>query len=180
MKNTRTLVYQENISRRELAGIVKAAGLPVSVLALCLYTISSFAAFGTGLVCPLSGAMWITGFFAALLVPSMRREVIRQTLITVTTYCVTLLALKTVIGIVSGVSAAMIAASFDQAVPAATGNAIPGYLQNILWFSAVLIPIGFMGMQGKRLLQFHRNRSLSAAFSRFRDIRQTGWEGRGL
>lgn len=179
MKGTKDHVYRENMSRKEAVGIAKAAGLPLSVLALCLYTISSFGAFGTGLVCPLSGAMWMTGFITALFVPSMRREVIAQTQITIATYCVTLLMLKIVIGVVSGVSSAMIAASFDQAVPAPTGNAIPGYLQNILWFSAVLIPLGFIGMQGKRLLQFHKNRSLSATFSMFRDIRQIRKEGRG-
>lgn len=81
---------------------------------------------------------------------------------------------KVALGIVSGVSAEMIAASFNQSIPTSTGNAMPGYLQNLLWFSAIGIPIGQVGMQGKRLLQFHHNKSLQKTFGQKRGMRDSG------
>ena len=86
----------------------------------------------------------------------------------------TLLGFKVALGIVSGVSAEMIAASFNQSIPTSTGNAMPGYLQNLLWFSAIGIPIGQVGMQGKRLLQFHHNKSLQKTFGQKRGMRDSG------
>ena len=51
---------------------------------------------------------------------------------------------------------------------------MPGYLQNLLWFSAIGIPIGQVGMQGKRLLQFHHNQSLQKTFGQKRGMRDSG------
>ena len=68
----------------------------------------------------------------------------------------------------------MIAASYDQAIPTSTGNAIPGYLQTMLWFVAVLLPVGDISMQVKRLFQFKRNQSLQKTFGQKRGLRDNG------
>ena len=81
---------------------------------------------------------------------------------------------RLLLGIISGASSEMIAASYDQAIPMSTGNAIPGYVQTMIWFVAVLVPIGFIGMQGKRLLNFRHSQTLQKMFGQKRGIRNSG------
>lgn len=175
-RQTETLTYKRNMSKDELFRIMKAIGLPLMVFALELFTINNFGAFGTKLICPFSGAMWAVGVVVAFLMPSQRHETLNQTLIVCSIYCLALLGFKIVLGVVSGVSSEMIAASYDQALPTSSGNTIPGYLQTMLWITAVMLPLGNIGMQGKRLFNFRRARSLERTYDIERDIRSAGKE----
>ena len=65
-KNKEPLTYRQNVSRQEAYRIIKAVGCPLAIFALALFTISSFANFGTKLICPASGAMWIMGVIVAI------------------------------------------------------------------------------------------------------------------
>lgn len=171
-----TLTYKQNMSRQEAFRVVKAVGYPIGVFMLALFTISNFAAFGSKLICPLSGAMWFIGLVVAIMMPAQRREILNQTLAMITIYYFALLGLKIILGVVSGVSSEMIAASYDQAIPTSTGNSIPGYLQTMMWFVAVLMPIGHITMQAKRLKDFKHNQSLERTFGQKRGIRNSGHE----
>lgn len=171
VRNQDTPTYSSGMSKNEAYRILKAVGLPLMVFGLELFTISNFAAFGTKLICPLSGAMWLVGFIVAWLMPSMRKETLNQTLIICTIYCLALLGLKMLLAVVSGVSSEMIAASYDQAIPTSTGNAIPGYLQTMMWFVAVLLPVGNIAMQVKRLFNFKKSQTLQRTFRQIRGTR---------
>lgn len=168
------LTYKRNLTRQEFSHVAGAVLYPLGVFMFGDYVIADFASFGTKLICPLSAAMWIAGFVIAVLMPSMRREIISQTIKMNLIYYATLYGLKIVIGMVSGVSAEMIAASYDFAIPTSTGNAVPGYLQNILYFTSVLTPASFVAMQVKRLSEFSKNSSLQKAFGRTRSFRNSG------
>ena len=168
------LTYKRNMSRQEFSHMAGAVLYPLGVFLFGVFVISDFAAFGTKLICPLSAAIWIAGFVIALLMPSMRKEILRQTIKMNLVYYATLYGLKVVIGMVSGVSAEMIAASYDFAIPTSTGNAVPGYLQNILYFTAVLTPASFVVMQIKRFSEFSKNISLQKSFGRTRSVRNSG------
>lgn len=109
-----TLTYKQNMSKAEVFRVIKAIGLPLLVFGLGLFTISNFANFGAKLICPLSGAMWATGFLVALLMPSQRQETLNQTMVVCSLYFLALLGLKILLAVVSGVSSEMIAASYDQ------------------------------------------------------------------
>ena len=171
-----TLTYKKNMTKSEVLRIIAAIGIPLAVLGLGMYAISSFANFGEKIICPLSGAMWSAGFFAALFVPSQRAEIMNQTMAVCTLYYMGLLGLKILLGLSAGVSTEMIAASYNQAIPVSTGNAMTGWLQNVLWFSAFGIPIGQVSMQGKRLFMFQKSRSLERTFRQRRGLRNSGRE----
>ena len=173
-KQIETLTYKQNMSKAEVYRVMKAVGIPISVFALGLYTISNFANFGTLIICPLSGAMWFVAVVVAFLMPAQRNEVLNQAMITCSSYYAGLFGLRLLLGIISGASSEMIAASYDQAIPMSTGNAIPGYVQTMIWFVAVLVPIGFIGMQGKRLLNFRHSQTLQKMFGQKRGIRNSG------
>ena len=168
------LTYKQNMSKREVFEVLKAVGLPLLHFGLAMFAISNFAAFGTKIICPLSGIMWLLGVIVAFLMPAQRKEVLNQTMILCAIYYLALLGLKAALAIASGASSEMIAASYDQAIPTATGNAIPGYLQNILWFTAFGVPIGQVSMQVKRLFQFKRNQNLTRTFGQKRGLRDGG------
>lgn len=147
---------------------------PFGVFSFGVFVITEFAAFGSRLICPLSAVMWVTGLLVGTFLPSMRHEVVMQTVRMNLIYYAALMGLKIVIGMVSGVSAEMIAATYDYAIPTSTGNAVAGYLQNILYFTAVLTPASFVAMQVKRLTGFARNQTLQKTFGRVRSIRNSG------
>ena len=170
-----TLTYKQSISRSEAGRIFKAIVMPIAIFGFGLFTISTFGAFGAKLIAPLSGLMWAFGLIVAILLPAMRGEVLNQTMSFCVIYFATELGFKFLLGLISGASSEMISASFNQAIPTATGNALPGYIQTALWMSTAFIPIGFFSMQGKRLIQFRKNRiSLEKAMARERDMRGVG------
>lgn len=175
-ERSEVLTYKQNMSREESFRVIKAVCYPLAVFGLTMFTISNFANFGTKLLCPLIGAMWIISFIVALIMPAQRQEVLNQALVVITIYCLALLGFKILLGIVSGVSSEMIAASYNQAIPTSTGNAIPGYVQTAMWFTAVLTPTGYIGMTVKRLKEFKRNQSLLKTFGQKRSIRNSGKE----
>lgn len=175
-ERSKSLTYKQNMSKQETFRVLKAMGVPIVVFGFAMFTISNFASFGSKLICPLAGTMWIVGFVVALLMPAQRTEVLNQTLAMLSIYFAALLGLKLLLGVVSGVSSEMIAASYDQAIPTSTGNSIPGYLQTMMWFVAVLMPIGHITMQAKRLKDFKRNQSLHKTFGQKRGIRNSGRE----
>ena len=65
----------------------------------------------------------------------------------------------------------MLMATFNQPMATATANAIPGYLQNALYMISVMVPISFLGMQFKRVLQFRRNANKQKVMEQLRSIR---------
>lgn len=172
--SSKNLTYKQAASRQEYIRVMKAVLFPVITFCIGMFVISSFANFGKLIISPFASVMWVAGVVVAVMMPSQREDTLNQTMITLCCYFLALIALKMAIALVSGASSEMIAASFDQAIPAATGNAIPGYLQTALWFAAVFTPIGFIGMQVRRLFQFKKNQSLHKTFGRTRSYRNGG------
>lgn len=168
------MVFEEKISKQETIGVIKAVIIPLAVLITGMITVTSFANFGKLIICPLSAFMWVLGFIVAILMPSMRKSVINETLGFCMTYYALLLVLKIALGIVSGASAEMLVASYDQPMPSSVGNTLPGYCQYMIYITAIGTPIGFAGMQIKRFIQFKRNKSLQDTLAQARDIRHTG------
>lgn len=168
------IVYDKGISSNETLKMITGVGIPLGVFAFALLTISTFAEFGSKLLLPMTAAMWICGLGVAIYLPSMREEVIGDTMKAIVAYCAAMIGFKILLKLTSGVSSEMIGASFNQAIPTTTGNAIYGYLQNIMWITSVMTPIGFLGMQVSRIVKFRKTRSIQKAFGQARGIRDSG------
>jgi hypothetical protein len=115
--------------------------------------------------------MYVVGAFFAILLPSQKKETINHTKWFVLGYLGILFLYKFVIAAVSGVSADSLAAAFNQPLPASTGTAVAGWLQNLLWILAITTPIGFFTMQAKKIPQFIKTRNKNDTIRRIRDIR---------
>lgn len=166
------ITYKQKMSGTDLFRYVKAIALPLGVFVLSLIVISQLAGFGTYLVAPLTGVMWCLGAVACLLLPSHRSSILNETHMTIGIYLITLFALKSIISIMSGVSSEMLMQTFNQSIPTTSGSAISGYLQNLMWITAVMTPVGFVGMQGKKIFTFRRKASKEKFMEQTRGIRQ--------
>ena len=168
----KAITYKQKMSGAEFFRYVRAVSLPIGVFVLSLLVIQALAGFGSKLVAPLTGLMWAFGALCAIWLPSHRASIMTETHMTIGIYLITLIALKTIISLMSGVSAEMLMAAFNQAIPVTSGSAISGWLQTLMWINGVMTPFGFIGMQGKRLFSFKRKASKEKFFEQTRGIRR--------
>lgn len=168
------ITYKQNMTSYEFKEYIKAFMLPVFVFILGNVTINEFGDFGTKLLAPMIGIMWLVAAVCAIWVSAQRTDIIRQTIITIGCYCGSMLTFRILLSIVSGVSSQMLIASFDTPVGSATSNTMTGYLQFAMWLTAVMTPIGFVGIQVKKIFAFKRLVTPEKAFNRIRSIRKTG------
>lgn len=174
MQNRVNHTYVKRASAQDMSHIVMAVALPSAVFFLSLYTIARFKGMGTYLIAPAIAVMWLAGAVIAGWMPSHRKDILKETNVTIAGYCGSLIMFHTLIGITSGVSSEMLMATFNQPMATATSNAIPGYLQNALYMVSVLVPISFLSMQGKRVLSFRRNSAKAKIIQQLRNIRNSG------
>jgi len=174
MKQNQSLTYRQSLSGADIYRYIKAVGLPVSIFLLAIFIIVRFAAFGSNLVAPMTGIMWVAGAICALILPSHRATILTETHVTIGCYLLALAGIRELIALVSGVSSEMLMASYNQAIPLTSGSTISGYLQTLLWISAIMTPLGFVGMQGKRIYSFKRKASKQKFFDQTRSIRDSG------
>jgi len=166
------ITYKENITGQDLSKYIKAIAFPLIGFSMSLYTINEFGAFGSGLISPLTAVMWVTGLIVALVLPSHRKGTLNETIVAVTGYSIGLMGLRLAIQLTSGVSTEMLVASYGEMMNLTGGSSASGFLQNMLWIVSVMTPIGFIGMQGKKLFQFRRTVAKNKMFDRLRSIRE--------
>ncbi|MBO6230654.1 MAG: hypothetical protein IK990_15125 [Ruminiclostridium sp.] len=172
-KQNERITYKECMTRQDISKYAKAIGFPLVAFAVNIWTITNFRAFGTELIAPLSAAIWVAGLVTGLILPSHRRTTLNETVIALVGYSVVLMGLRYALQLISGVSTEMLIASYGQIISLTGGSAVQGYIQNILWISAIMVPIGFIGMQAKKLVQFRRLMAKNKALDRIRSIRET-------
>lgn len=170
--NQNPITYKQSMSGSDFFRYVKAVSLPIGVFLLSLVAIQSLAGFGSKLIAPLTAVMWVTGSVCALILPSHRGSILSETHVAIAGYLATLMALKEIVAMMSGVSSEMLMAAFNQAIPTPSGSAISGWLQTLMWITAAMTPVGFVGMQVKRVFSFRRQQSTQKTFDRIRGIRR--------
>ena len=169
--NIEKLTYKERMTGAETWRFVKSISFPIIILFISVYTISSFAKFGTRLISPLVAIMWLVAVVEALFFGAQRKTILNEALIFIGSYDVGLLALKMIIGFASNATTEQLVASFNRNITLSQSNALPGYLQNALWITAVMVPIGYLGMQAKRIFQFKKKVRKDKFFEQTRSIR---------
>ena len=164
--------YVKKTSAQDMTRIIKAVAFPSGVFFLCLFSISKFKNFGSLLMAPAIAVMWLVGAAVAFWMPSQRKSVLNETCYTIAGYCVSLFLFHEMIAITSGISSSMLMATFNETMATATANAVPGYLQNALYLTSALVPISFLGMQGKRIMQFRINANKQKVIRQIRSFRE--------
>ena len=171
-ENDKTLTYRHGNGAKDILRYMKAIALPVGIFLLCLFCISSFAGFGTIIVAPLTGVMWGFGVLCAILLPSHRNTILNETCVTIGCYVAALVVIEQLISLISGVSAETLMAAFNQVVSVTGGSTFAGYLNTFMWITTIMTPIGFVGLQVKRLFTFKRKANKAKALEQARGIRE--------
>ena len=105
---------KRGIKRKQLDKHKKAVCFPLAAFAADIWAISSFRAFGTELIAPLSAAIWMSGLITGLILPSHRKTTLNETVIALVGYSVLLMGLRYALQLISGVSTEMLIASYGQ------------------------------------------------------------------
>ena len=146
-------------------------GVYIITFVLWMYLDSAYYGFGSKIITPLTGSMWIVGAVFALLLPSQREEIIKHTKWFILGYVGILFLYRYVIIAVSGVSADNLTAAFNQAIASSSATAVVGWLQYLLWIISITYPIAYFIFQAKKIPQFFGTRSKQRAIRDIRDIR---------
>lgn len=170
-KSNNELVYRTKVTANDILPKIVACFVYIASFLLWMYLDKAYYNFGSMIITPLTCAMYCVGAFFAVLLPSQKKETVNHTKWFVLGYLGIMFVYKFVIAAVGGVSSDSLAAAFNQAIPASTGTAIAGWLQNLLWIIAITYPIGFFTMQAKKIPQFIKTRSKGQAIRQIRDIR---------
>ena len=175
MHRKNEIVYSKGASGEETLQVMKAVGVPLGVFILVLLMVSSLDEFGQNIL-PMATLMWVSGVCVGAFLPSMRLEVLSDTMKAVSGYCVGMMGLKILVGITSGISPEMIGASFHQAISTTAGTNVSVFITNAMMISSVMAPLGFIGMQISRIVKFRKTRSMQKAFGQARNIHNSGNE----
>lgn len=171
MQGVNKPTYRQSMTSQEAWSYIRSIGFPILVLLLCMFSISVFSQFGVKLIAPFTAVMWAMGVIEAFIMSSQRKEILNQTLVFIGCYQVSLLGFREAIKLVSNATTEQIMASYDQVITLSQSSAIPGYLQNALWMTAVGVPLGYITMQGKRIFQFRKKMSKDKALRQYRSYR---------
>lgn len=166
------LTYKQRMGGAQLLKYLKAIGLSVVLFVFSMITINNFGKFGSSILAPLIGAMWVGGVICAWLIPSQKTSILNETHITIGVYLITLFAIRLLIKMLSGVSSEMMQSAFNQPLALTSGSTITGYLQTLMWITTVMTPLGFLGMQGKKVLTFRKKANQKKELERLRGFRQ--------
>ena len=173
IKDNKKLVYKSATSTQDKWNIIKAAGMPIISFIVCIFAIAKFGSYGRKMLAPMMAAMWTMGTMCSIFLPSHRSSIIKETIFTNIGYAASMLGLRMLAGMASGISSSMLVDSLDLSMGSTQGNTILGYIQNILTLSSVLVPIGFIGLQAKRIISLRRNSNKKKFLDQTRNIRDT-------
>lgn len=144
------LVYSSPPTIKSYIPMFLNLGVYIITFALWMYLDSAYYGFGSKIITPLTGAMWVVGAVFALILPSQREEIIRHTKWFILGYVGILFLYRYVIIAVSGVSADNLTAAFNQAIASSSATAVVGWLQNLLWIIAITYPIAYFIFQARK------------------------------
>lgn len=169
---TQRLTYQRAQANADITRFAKAVAYPIGLFMLAMFVINRFNLFGVNIIAPFTGIMWLCGLVVAWFLPSHRAGTLRETHITIGVYLVSLTIFKELVGAISGVSSEMLMATYNQAIPVTSGQAFSGYLQTMLWITTIMTPVGFLGMQVKKMFTLKRNQEAKKYHDRLLGTRQ--------
>lgn len=150
------LVYR-NRNTDETFSFLKGVVPIIALFFFSIYTIQIFNLFGKNVLAPFTAIMWAFGTATTIVLPSQRKETIKETEVTIGIYLVSLIVVRELVKKISGISAEMIMATYNMNMPVTSGSAFSGYLQTMMWIITIMTPVSFIGLQIKKIFTMRRN-----------------------
>lgn len=165
------VVYTGTLSSAQLWSYIKIIGFYALELIAWVIIARMYAAFGTKLMTPMISTMWVMGAVTAMFIKEDRDSTVKQTKWMIAGYLGLLFVYRFAIKLVSVISSDQMGVALDMPVPAASGAAAAGFLQNLLWIIGVMYPAAFIFMCGKKFFLFRGKRTKEEAFRKAKGIR---------
>lgn len=166
------IVYSNIYSKQQIVSTVKIVLFYAFELVLWLIVAKLYLNFGTKWITPAVSAMWVMGAVTTYFIKEEREAMIKETKWTILGFLGFLFLYRGVIGLVSSITSEQMGAALNITMPAASGMAAAGFLQNILWIVSVMTPIGFLVWCGQKFRVYHGRATKQEAFQRIKGTRQ--------
>lgn len=169
--NTEEIVYKTPITWRDYKKTLWNFAVYAYICGMWMYLSSVYYNFGKYIISSAIAATIVISSFVAIILASQRIEVIKDMKKMLALYVSVLFAYRYIAMLLSGVSSEDLSAALNTALPGTSGTAMLGWLQTILWIAAIATPVGFCGMQLKKIGQFFGTKRKSQAIREIRDVR---------
>lgn len=147
-------IYSNIRTKDEYLFLIKTLLQYVGIVALWLFTVYTYKAFGSTWLLPAISLMWIMGAITGYRIAEEREETIKETKFAVLGYCLLLLLYRWALQKIITVTSSQLGASLNISIPSASGMAAAGLLQNLLIWLSLMIPIGFLIWCGRKFKVF--------------------------
>lgn len=153
-RETRDMRYSNYMSEEQVLQAVKLFASYLFTVAVWLYTVYIYRAWGDTWILPSVSAMWVMGAVTSYYVAEERDSTIRQTKMAIIGYALMLIMYRLVIQLVVPVTSNQMGASLNINTTSASGMAAAGMLQNMLVWISIMVPVGFLGWCGQKFKVF--------------------------
>lgn len=165
------MVYKTPITLRDYKHTLWNLLVYGYICVMWMYLSSVYYNFGKYIISTAVAVTIAVSAAVAIALPSQRDEVIKDMKKMLFLYLTALFGYRYIAMLLAGVSSEDLSAALNTALPGTSGTAMLGWLQTILWIAAIATPVGFIGMQLKKIGQYYGTKRKSQAASEIRDIR---------
>lgn len=165
-------VYANVFSKQQAIATAKIVLLYIVELIVWLIVAKLYMNFGTMWIVPAVSSMWLMGAFTAWFISEEREGTIKETKWAIFGFLGFLFLYRIAIGLIASISSEQMGAALNITVPAASGMAAAGFLQNILVIISVMTPIGFLVWCAQKFKTYHGRETKQSAFDRIKGIRK--------
>lgn len=164
--------YNTLFDSHRLIAQLKVVLFYVGILVLWLVVARLYQNFGTKWIIPSVSAMWVLAALTCCFLKGERDSILKETKWIILGFLCFLLLYRSVIKLVSSISADQMAAALNLTIPAVGGMAVTGFLQSALLFISVMTPVGYLIYCGQKFVFYVRGQTKSEAYREVKDLRQ--------
>ncbi len=165
------LVYTHTISTHQVISNIKIILFYVFEMIFWMVVSKLYLNFGRKWITPAVSAMWIMGAVTAYFIKEERESTIRETKWSILGFLGFLFLYRAVIQLIAPISSEQMGAALNITIPAVSGMAASGLLQNILLIVSVMTPIGFLIWCAQKFKIYHGRATKHEAFQKIKGIR---------
>lgn len=166
------IVYANTMSSHQLISNIKTVLFYAFILVFWLVDAKLYLNFGSKWIVPAVSTMWIMGAVTTHFIKEEKEATVKETKWTILGFLAFLFLYRGVIQLIAPISSEQMSASLNITMPAASGMAAAGMLQNILMIVSVMVPIGFLIWCGQKFRTYHGRQTKQEAFQKIKGIRK--------
>lgn len=166
------LVYSNVLTSYHIKMYSKTIFIYAFELILWIIISKLYLNFGNKWIIPSVSAMWVMGAITTFFIKEEKQGTIKETRNAILGYLCFLFLYRCVIQLIAPISSEQMGASLNITVPAASGLATAGLLQNILIIVSVMTPVGFLIWCGQKFKNYTAQETKQDAFKNMKGYKK--------